>query len=208
MSDGAGLTDSSGTSLPSSLEGYFLVSETELNDPNFDHTVVLMINHNDEGAFGLVVNRPSGLILGDVIDDLKETEAADIPTYIGGPVEQHYLFTLHSGLPDSARSPYAASPVEGVVFEPVFQAVERYLSGAWAEKAADARESVCCYLGYSGWGPGQLESELDADAWLVIPATPQIVFYDDPDDGWNAALRSKGGLYEIIAKTGFKPSMN
>ncbi len=201
-------TDSSGQALPESLEGHFLVSETELSDPNFKQTVVLIINHNDEGAFGLVVNRPAGLTLGDVIEEYEGRPAGEIRAFVGGPVEQHYLFTLHSGLPDSSQSPYSSQPVDGVVFEPVFQTLQTYLSEEWPLGSHNERPMVACYLGYSGWGPGQLESELDEDAWLVIPATAELVFYSRPEDGWNAALRKKGGLYEIIAKTGFKPSMN
>jgi putative transcriptional regulator len=208
MGDTPGLTDSSGTPIPASLEGYFLVSETELSDPNFERTVVLMITHNDEGAFGLVVNRPAGIQIGEVIEEFDGRPAGEIEAYVGGPVEQHYLFTLHSGVPAEAMSAYATEPTSGVVFEPVFHAMEGYLLSDWENLPPGSRPSITCFLGYAGWGPGQLETELAQNAWLVIPATPEIVFFENPEEGWNAALRQKGGLYEIIAKTGFKPSMN
>ena len=201
-------TDSSGAPLPASLEGYFLVSETELTDPNFHRTVVLIISHNPEGAFGLVVNRKADITLGDLVGGLDDEPIAEQPVYIGGPVEQHYLFTVHSGFPDEAESPYAVRPAPGIVFEPVFQAMESYLRGAWSQQAAATRPRVCFYLGYAGWGPGQLEQELAANAWLVIPAEPQIVFHPNPEEGWNSALSRKGGIYQVIAQTGFKPSMN
>ena len=201
-------TDSSGAPLPASLEGYFLVSETELVDPNFHRTVVLLVNHNEEGAFGLVVNRPAEITLGDIIAEFEENALGELPAFIGGPVEQHYLFTLHSGLPESALSQYALHPTEGIVFEPVFHAMEDYLRTDWSTLPEPQRPSINFYLGYAGWGAGQLESELEQNAWLVIPATPEIVFHPDPSEGWNAALTRKGGIYQIIAQTGFKPSIN
>ena len=81
-------TDSSGTPLPASLQGYFLISETELADPNFRQTVVLLVNHNEEGAFGLVVNRPADLSLGDVVTEFEGQPIGEAPTFVGGPVEQ------------------------------------------------------------------------------------------------------------------------
>ena len=201
-------TDSSGTPLPATLEGYFLVSETELVDPNFHRTVVLLVNHNEEGAFGLVVNRPADITLGDIIAEFESEPLGELETFIGGPVEQHYLFTLHSGLPETAVSQYALHPAEGIVFEPVFHAMEDYLRSEYSSLDDARKPHVNFYLGYAGWGPGQLESELQQNAWLVIPATPEIVFHPDPAEGWNAALTRKGGLYQIIAQTGFKPSIN
>jgi putative transcriptional regulator len=201
-------TDSAGTPLPASLEGYFLISETELVDPNFQRTVVLLINHNEEGAFGLVVNRPADLSLADVVEEFQNSPIGSIPTYFGGPVEQQYLFALHSGLPASATSEFAMTPTDGVTFEPVFQAMESYFRDEWPRIAEDKRPHLTFYLGYAGWGPGQLEGELREKAWLVIPADPEIVFHPDPAEGWSAALAKKGGLYSIVAQTGSKPSLN
>lgn len=201
-------TDSSGTPVPASLAGYFLISETELMDPNFHRTVVLIVDHGEEGAFGLVLNRPADAALGDVVEELADTDPGGAPLFFGGPVEQHYLFSLHSGLPDHATSPYASHPVDGVVFEPVFQSVQEYLAIEWPRLPRDSRPTFNFYLGYAGWGPGQLERELDEKAWVVIPADASLVFHEDPSDSWNVALTKKGGLYRIIAQTGFKPSLN
>lgn len=201
-------TDSSGTLVPASLDGYFLISETELMDPNFNRTVVLIINHNEEGAFGLVLNRPADASLSDFVEELSDCDAGDATLFIGGPVEQHYLFTLHSGLPERATSKYSSSPTDGIVFEPVFGSIEEYLQNDWPGSPKQQRPSFNFYLGYAGWGPGQLEYEIEQDAWLVIPADSRIVFNDDPTEGWNAALTKKGGLYSIIARTGSKPSLN
>ena len=201
-------TDSSGSPIPASLEGYCLISETELVDPNFHRTVVLLVNHNEEGAFGLVVNRPAEISLGDIVTEFEDEPLGRLEAYVGGPVEQHYLFTLHTGLPESAQSQYALHPAEGIVFEPVFHAMEGYLRNEWNTLDPQQQPRINFYLGYAGWGPGQLEAEIAQKAWLVIPATQEIVFHPDPSEGWNAALSRKGGIYHIIAQTGFKPSMN
>jgi putative transcriptional regulator len=207
-SNDAFLTDSSGSAVPESLRGYLLISETELMDPNFHRTVVLIVDHNHEGAFGLVLNRPADAELGEIVEEFEETAAGSAEMFVGGPVEQHYLFTLHSGLPPSATSNYSSSPIEGVVFEPVFSSIESYLLETWPDTVPSARPSFNFYLGYAGWGPGQLEDELEENAWVIIPADSDIVFNDHPEEGWNAALTKKGGLYRIVAQTGFKPSLN
>ncbi len=197
--------DSSGTPLPAHLEGYLLVSETELIDPNFYRTVVLMISHGEDGAFGLVLNRPSETTLAEIIPEYAHRRPGQLVPFVGGPVEQHYLFTLHSGLPGDSRSEFAHEPSDGILFEPAFEIIDRYFAQAGADQQS---VPINFYLGYSGWAPGQLEGEIAAGAWLVIPATPAIVFHPDPTEGWNAALRQKGGLYRVIAQTGFKPSVN
>ena len=83
MDDTPDLTDSAGTPLPSSLEGHFLVSETELTDPNFTHTVVLMINHNEEGAFGLIVNRQTDIVLSDFVEEFEDLHAGSVSAFVG-----------------------------------------------------------------------------------------------------------------------------
>ncbi|MFP4549549.1 MAG: YqgE/AlgH family protein [Spirochaetales bacterium] len=208
MNSGQIPTDSSGEPIPAVLDGYFLVSETELVDPNFLRTVVLIVSHSEEGAFGLVVNRPSDVSLGEIIADYENDPLGGATAFVGGPVEQHYLFTLHSGIPREAQSEYALTPTGGIVFEPAFGSIGEYLRKTWIHLPPGQRPTFNFYLGYAGWSPGQLEREIAQGAWLVIPADPGIVFHTNPEEGWQAALRQKGGLYEIIAQTGFKPSLN
>jgi len=208
MNSGQIPTDSSGAPIPAVLDGYFLVSETELVDPNFQRTVVLVVSHGDEGAFGLVVNRPSDVSLGEIVEDYEADPMGEATVFVGGPVEQHYLFTLHSGLPDDKQSEYAVAPTEGIVFEPDFGSLDAYLRDTWVNLPAGKRPTFNFYLGYAGWSHGQLEGEIAAGAWLVLPADPSIVFHTSPEEGWNAALRQKGGIYKVIAQTGFKPSLN
>lgn len=191
------------------LSGHFLIAETELQDPNFFRTVVLLLHHNREGAFGLVVNRESEVTVGEVIEGMEQSALAAFPLYVGGPVQQNYVFVLHSPIADRYNSEHAETPCEGIRFEPSFQHIldytesEDYLAAPEAE-----RPRIRVFAGYSGWGPGQLEGELDEDAWLILPARADLVFEAHSTEGWKKALSQKGGFYRIVAETGFKPSMN
>jgi putative transcriptional regulator len=194
---------------PRWLGGCFLVSDFDLVDPNFHRAVVLMIDHDEEGAFGLVVNRPSPFTLGEVIEGMDNSPASAIPVYVGGPVQQNALFVLHEEGPAGAEEADAAEQlVEGVAFEPASQTLIDYLKGEWSRLPEGERPAVRMYVGYSGWASGQLEGELEADSWVVLRATREIVFHPDPQRAWAEALARTGPLYQIILMTGFKPSMN
>lgn len=190
------------------LKGYFLISEADLMDPNFYRTVVLMVEHNDEGAFGLVVNRKSQANLSDIVEGFDENPAGNIPVYLGGPVQQEFLFTLHSIIPEYGMSEHTAEPVNGVIFEPLTNNLVKYLENEWSSIPPDEWPKIHIFAGYSGWGPGQLERELKEKSWVTHKASTDIVFYPNPERGWTEALSKKGGLYKIIGETGFKPSMN
>jgi len=198
------MSETGGT--PRWLGGCFLVSDFDLVDPNFHRAVVLMIDHDEEGAFGLVVNRPSPFTLGEVVEGLDDSPASSIPVYVGGPVQQNALFVLHDER--AGEDGEAERPVEGVAFEPASQAMIDYLKGEWSSLPEGERPAVRMYVGYSGWSSGQLEGELAADAWVVLRATREIVFHPDPRSAWTEALSRTGPLYQIILLTGFKPSMN
>jgi len=203
-----GREDANLPSLPRWLVGYFLISEVELTDPNFQRTVILLINHDDDGAFGLVVNRQLDVTLGQVVTEFQNTEAGKLSIYQGGPVQPQYLFTIHSGLPDSLRSEQASSPLEQVVFEPIFPTLVDFLKGNWQSLSEDSRPPINLYAGYAGWDSGQLEMELLNGAWIVRPAAAKHIFSLNPQEGWREALGELGGMHKIIAETGFKPSMN
>ncbi|OHD72512.1 MAG: hypothetical protein A2177_10965 [Spirochaetes bacterium RBG_13_68_11] len=194
---------------PRWLGGCFLVSDFDLVDPNFHRAVVLMIDHDEEGAFGLVVNRPSPFTLGEVVEGLDDSPASSIPVYVGGPVQQNALFVLHEETrADAEAEDTTEQPVEGVTFEPATQPLMDWLKSEWGELPEAERPAVRIYVGYSGWASGQLEGELETDAWVVLRATREIVFHPDPRNAWTEALARTGPLYQIILLTGFKPSMN
>jgi putative transcriptional regulator len=191
-----------------SLAGHFLISGINLVDPNFFRTVILMIRHNADGAFGLIVNRPAERTLGNILPELKGGEALDMPVYIGGPVQQDFLFVLHSGLPGCAQTPAVEEPVAGVVFEPATHELVRYLAEDWEALAPEKRPRIRLYAGYSGWAPKQLERELREQAWFTHKAKPEIVFLPNPKTAWKTALSDKGAYYKFVADTGYIPSLN
>ncbi len=197
-----------GSEVPACLSGFFLIAQTELLDPNFYRTVVLITEHNEEGAFGLIANRKLDSTLGEIIPSLASSECGGIPVYIGGPVEQHYLFVLHGGIRPHESDVLAMFPVAGVVFEPLTESLLKYIKYEYSRMDAEKRPKIHVFAGYSGWGPGQLESELKAGSWFVVKAQADIVFMPDPAKSWEEALSRKGPLFEFIARTGTKPSLN
>jgi len=188
---------------PDSHRGHFLIAESNMSDPNFFQTVVLILEHNEEGAFGLVVNRKSQLTLGDLMPGFQNEKGYAIPVYVGGPVQQEYLFALHSEIEGIEQSPSAIKPVDGVVFEPAFMILENYL-----KEHEEKEGTIHLFLGYSGWAPGQLESEMERGSWMTLPAKPNIVFHPNPEEGWRAALREKGGIYKVFADSNQDPALN
>lgn len=195
--------------IPESLKGKFLISEANMQDPNFRQSVVLMVEHNDEGAFGLVVNRQSSLCLGDILPDFQGEVGATTVVYVGGPVQQEFLFAVHSRLVDAVPSPTAIPVVDGVWFEPGFRNIDRYFRTATTEALPpDDLPKIHLFLGYSGWGPGQLEREMREGSWILHPASEKIVFHANPQEGWRDALREKGGIYRVFANTNPDPSLN
>ena len=190
------------------LAGHFLLSQIDLMDRNFYRTVVLLLTHDADGAFGLVVNKPSGHSLGEVIEGLEGTSASTIPVFIGGPVQMDSLFALHKDPNREVAVPGISRIVEGVTFEPATRSLIEYLAGEWSSMPGDERPTVRLYAGYSGWGPGQLENELKRPSWVVMKASEKIIFDPDPAASWAQAFAGKGPLYKIILQTSFRPSMN
>ncbi|GIX42635.1 MAG: transcriptional regulator [Leptospiraceae bacterium] len=192
-----------------SLKGYFLISETTMLDPNFKHTVVLLIEHNEEGAFGLIVNKKSQFHLADLLPDFQNQRAKETPIFIGGPVQQEFLFAIHSPLLDRQISATAIEVIPRVYFEPGFRNLEDYFKDSyWNQLPLDDRPKIHLFIGYSGWGPGQLEKEIREGSWIIHPASEKIVFHPNPEQGWKDALRQKGGIYKIFADTNQDPFLN
>jgi len=206
--------------LPKYLTGYLLLADPDLRDPNFFHTAVLLVEHNADGAFGLVLNRPGSASLGEVLPefaDVPDLSAAtgihavslsSLPIYVGGPVQREYLFVLHGGLSGMKRGEHAAEIQPGIVYEPMTAMMVQEILECWTALTPDDRSKFRVIAGYSGWGPGQLEGEMKTGCWITLESEAGFVFPEDPDATWEQALTAKGGLYSIIARTGFKPSLN
>ncbi|MBS0264856.1 MAG: YqgE/AlgH family protein [Planctomycetes bacterium] len=165
-----------------SLRGQFLLAGRNLHDPNFLKTVVLIVEHGEDGAMGVVVNRPSGVTVADALKkhfDLPETGEM---VYIGGPVERNALFILHNAA-DVDES-------ETAVIDGIFVGSSPETFEAIVRRAADGDDEIKfrVYFGCAGWGPSQLEGEMSRADWMVCPATPESVFYADPYELWDTLV--------------------
>jgi putative transcriptional regulator len=179
-----------------SLRGKLLVASPALTDPNFARNVVLITEHNEDGAMGIVLDRPSDAVVGEVVPQLADAAGADSPIYVGGPVQPNAIVVLAE-----FSDPDAAAWI--VVADVGFASADvdtADLSGL------TRRARV--YAGYSGWGPGQLEAELELDSWIVEPPLPSELFPEAPDTLWNDVLARKGGQYALVARMPDDPSVN
>lgn len=173
---------------PQSLQGRFLLDGGNLRGSWFHRAVVLICKHDEEGAFGLVLNRPAGTEVGEaLLADLPEQLKAK-PLYIGGPVQPGALSFLHgdSFLPDGLVMP------DVDLGHSLDQLVE-------LAQGFSATRRIVVFAGYTGWSPGQLDDEIARDAWLVHPATPDLIFDPDPAGLWQRILRERGGIYRLLA---------
>jgi len=178
-----------------SLRGKLLVSGGSLFDPNFRRTVVLVADHDEDGAAGVVLNRASELTVAEAAPPLASLVEPDARLHIGGPVQPQAAVVLADfGHPELA---------ETLVFGSV-----GLVTGEEAEEARDGIRRARVYAGYAGWAAGQLEVELEEDSWLVEPALPQDVFTPDPEHLWQAILRRMGGDYAMLALMPDDPSTN
>ncbi len=167
-------------------KAYLLISAPSLADPNFDRTVILLCEHNEEGAFGLVLNRLSAIRVRDV----SENNHIDNLFFIGGPVEQNHLFFVHH----FADLEGAIELKDGVFWGGDFdQICKRSLSKEIEEK--DCR----FFVGYSGWGAGQLEEEIENDSWIISKVSPQLLFDLEVKDLWQKILQQMGGKYKVFS---------
>jgi putative transcriptional regulator len=175
-----------------SLAPGLLLAMPQLVDPNFTRAVVLMIEHNDEGSFGLIVNQPSDLEARELLASLEmEWHGGDDQVvWAGGPVMPTSGWVLHS--PSDAVGPAQPSFEAGSTIEIVAGLHLSTSPDSLEALALDPPARVRLLLGYSGWGPGQLASEMARGSWLHADADPDIVFDAPAGRMWEAALRSLG----------------
>jgi putative transcriptional regulator len=178
-----------------SLQGKLLIASPSLVDPNFRRAVVLITEHNDEGAAGLVLNRPSPAPVAEIVPQLETLVDDGEQVWVGGPVQPNAVLVLGEFLdPDDA-----AVPLFGVLGFPALDEPEDVA-------AQTVRRRV--FAGYAGWGAGQLEDELGRDDWIVEASSPDDAFTEAPDELWADVLRRKGGIYELVARIPEDPSVN
>lgn len=178
-------------------KGAFIISDPFLPDDNFKRTVILLCEHNEEGSFGLVINKPIGLQVHEVIEEFPEIDAE---LFLGGPVENntlHFLHTIGSAIEDSLEVE------DGLYWGGNYDQVRDMIADEII-----VPDQIKFFLGYSGWGAGQLESELDEKSWIVSKARKNHIFFDNTDDIWRNVLKEMGGQYFIMSNFPESPLLN
>jgi putative transcriptional regulator len=179
-----------------SLAGQLLLASPSLVDPNFARTVVLVGLHSEDGAMGVVLNRPSAVTVGEAVPQLEDTLGALEPVYVGGPVQSSSIVVLAEFLDPSPAGLLVLGRIG-------FPAPE-----AGIEELAEATARRRVFAGHAGWGRGQLDAEIAEEDWIVHPAQPQDVFSEAPQELWSTILTRKGGHYALIARMPEDPSVN
>ena len=172
--------------LDSSLTNQLLIAMPGMLDPNFSTTVTLICEHNDDGALGIVINRPTTLKLSGLFEQLSVDDpdpgAAGNPVLSGGPVGTERGFVLHGPKHSYENTLEVSSDIRLTLSRDIIDAMA----------TGEGPEQSLVALGYAGWEPGQLEEELLENSWLNVPATPEIIFDTPFADRWDFAARTLG----------------
>lgn len=179
-----------------SLRGQLLIAAPTLVDPNFHRTVVLVAEHGAEGAMGLVLNRAADATVSEAAPGLAGLVSDDDPLHVGGPVSPSSVVVL-AEWEEPGEAAVLVSGDLGFV-------------SAQADLAtvAAATRRVRVFAGHAGWGPGQLDAELDDEGWVLGSPVPDDVFCAEPDGLWGAVLARKGGRFSLLARMPADPSLN
>jgi len=180
-----------------SLRGKLLLAGPTLKDPNFDRTVVLITEHTEEGAMGLVLNRPADAAVDEAVPDLAWVTEGDDQVFVGGPVAPTGVIVLAEWV----------DPAQAVVLvEPDLGFVPGDIEDTDALAGAISRARV--FAGHAGWGPGQLEAELAEEAWIVEAPLREEIFSAEPESLWPAVLRRMGREFALLSTMPPDPSLN
>jgi putative transcriptional regulator len=179
-----------------SLAGQLLLAAPSLRDPNFARTVVLIGVHSEDGAMGVVLNRPSTVTVGQAVPQLEQAVDELELVYVGGPVQSSSIVFLAEFLDPSP----AGLLVLGRIGFPA--------PDAGIEQLAEATARRRVFAGHAGWGRGQLDAEVADGDWIAHAAQPEDIFTDVPEELWSRVLTGMGGRYALIARMPLDPSVN
>ncbi len=180
------------------LKGRLLVATPILGDPNFDGTVVLILEHGEDGALGVVLNRPSETDLAHTLPPWNRV-AADPPVlFIGGPVAPEAAICLGRSWPGEQAAGY----------EPLFGNLGTVDLSLDPDAVSTVLQAVRVFVGYAGWGEGQLETEIEAGAWFVVDSHPDDALCSQPEDLWQSVLRRQRSSVAMFANFPPNPAMN
>jgi putative transcriptional regulator len=182
--------------------GKLLVATPELPDPNFARTVVLVLEHSDEGALGVVLNRPTDTSLVESLPRWADRAAPPAVVFVGGPVQPDAAIGL------ARRAAADTDEPDGGGFATLFDRLGTVDLELGPEEITPAVDAVRVFAGYSGWGPGQLDGELAAEGWYVCDADADDLWTAHPNDLWRAVLRRQPGPLRLVAGFPDDPSQN
>jgi putative transcriptional regulator len=176
------------------LMGSLLVANGSLMDPNFRRTVIVITDHGEQGAVGLVLNRPAPVTVAEATPSLAPLVEPGTPIFVGGPMQPEAALVL---------ADFESFDLDGRI---VIGSIGLLASYSGEGEAAIKRARV--FAGYAGWGPGQLEAETEEDSWIIEDAYPQDIFTDEPTKLWSSVLARKGGSYRLLSLMPEDPSNN
>lgn len=177
------------------LTGKLLLSNSGLFDPNFRRTVVLIGHHDDEGAVGVVLNRPLDVTVDEAVPPLAELVSPGEALFHGGPVQPQAAVVV-ADFQDPSDAGVIAFGTIG------------FLPEASDTSQMSGLRRARVFAGYSGWGPGQLEAEMEEDSWLVATALPEDVFNEEPERLWERVVERLGPGFALLRTLPFDPSAN
>jgi putative transcriptional regulator len=187
-----------------SMGGRLLVATPLLGDPNFRRTVILIVEDEpEEGTLGVVLNRPTEVPVGQVLESWTELVTGPSVVFKGGPVSPNSALAL--ALARGEDEPVGWRSLDG---SPVMSRIGLVDLEAPPELLAGGITSFRVFAGYAGWGPGQLQAEIDEGAWYLLSAEPADAFFNRPERLWPAVLRRQGGVMALMATYPDDPALN
>ncbi len=178
--------------------GSLLISMPFLGDPNFERSVILICEHNEEGSFGLILNQKSSFQINDF--ELFDDPDFDQEVFLGGPVQHNTVHFIHNldGLSESQEIR------KNILWGGDFEALQEQVNLDYESVEGKIR----FYLGYSGWGPEQLQGEIESKSWIVFNDYSTNLFKIKPEELWKTVLKEMGGDYAQFANFPIDPSLN
>ena len=175
----------------------FLIAGANMLDPNFSRTVILLCEHKYEGSFGLVLNQPLPIKLTDIVTNLKKWDGK---VFRGGPVQENTLHFIHRRADLDLGS---KEIIPGIFWGGEFEVLVKNIT---ANKISSA--DVRFFIGYTGWGEGQLDNEIKRDSWYLRKANMQMIFYKDSRNHWRRIFKAMGAQYKILTNFPDDPRLN
>lgn len=189
--------------------GRLLVAAPSLRDPNFERTVVLVIEHGDEGAVGVVLNRPSKATVSEILPAWKHLATEPAMVFVGGPVALSGAICLGRSAPEPGPESLDAAGQRGPKASTGWRRLFADVAIVDLEVDPDpAAGDIRVFAGHAGWGPTQLEAEIEAKAWFVLDAEPGDALTATPETLWSTVLRRQGGALARVSNFPDDPSTN